>query len=58
MLSIRSSMYLTGRPATRAPAAGEHRDLVQKQLAAEAAAGIDRHDVDLMARDLERGGDR
>ena len=31
--------------------------LCRNNLAAEAAAGIDRHDVDLMARDLERGGD-
>ena len=36
----------------------KHGDLVQKQFAAEAAAGIDRHEVDLMACDLECGGYR
>ena len=37
--------------------ARKHGNLVQKQFAAEAAAGIDRHEIDLMARDLERGRD-
>ena len=36
----------------------QHRHLVQEYLAAEATAGIHRHDIDLVARDFERCSDR
>src|SRR6516162_5336755 len=57
MLSIRSSIYLTGRPVARAPSPASTATLCRNTLLPKLPPASTEHNIELMARDFQRGRD-